>query len=171
MTLAGFGLAVAPPPARLARVIAADDLTVSDRALPAETDAVCRAVLATIWSDLDEFTIDLSDLGDTPDTAAAVAALAPYRGRTLFRRRPTQEADIELGKHDEADATALDAVLALATLTHASHGVSIKLGGIAYNVDDKGTSCYFLLTAAHRARVDDRLRSMGISTDLLVPEP
>ncbi len=149
----------------------AEDLTVSDRASPAETDAICRAVLTTIWSDLDGFIIDLTDLGDTPDTAAAVAALAPYRGRTLFRRRPTQEADIELGKHGDADATVLEAVLALATRTQASHGFSVDLGGIAYGVDDAGTSCYFLLTAAQRTEVDGRLRDLGMSPDLLVPEP
>ena len=63
-------------------------LTVSDRATPEEVNALCEAVLTVMWPDLDWFAVDLTNLGDTPETEAAVAALAPHRGRTVFRRSP-----------------------------------------------------------------------------------
>lgn len=143
-------------------------LTVATGASSAETDAVCRAVLVTIWPDLDWFNLDLTTLGQTPEQVAPVAALQRHRNRTLFRGRLTQSAHIDLGATDGTDEAALEAVLPLLTATLGSDGWSSELEQIVYDVNDQGTSCWFELTTPQRACAESRLRDMGVSTDVLV---
>lgn len=144
-------------------------LTAAAGSSTAETDAVCRAVLATIWPDIDWFTLDLTSLGDTPEQEAPVAALQPHRNRTLFRGRRTQLAVVNLGETDGTDEAALEAVLPLLTSTLESVAWGSDLEDTIYVVKNRGTECRFTLTDTQMATAESRLRDMGVSTDVLSP--
>jgi len=140
------------------------ELTVADGAGPAGVDAVCRAVLATVWTRLTWFELDLQGLTERAETASAAATLEPYRRLTWPRRRPTSTVHLVPGRDDAA----LDAVLGLLTRTMGSAALAGD-GEVVYDVKDEGTSCWFELTDDERAAVEQRLRDAGASTDLLVP--
>lgn len=144
-------------------------LTVAPGASTQDTDAACRAVLITIWPDLDWFTLDLTSLGETPEQEAPVAAVQRHRNRTLFRGRRTQLAAVNLGEIDGTDEAALEAVLPLLTSTLESAAWSSDLEDIIYVVKNRGTVCRFTLTDRQRAAAESRLRDMGVSMDVLSP--
>ena len=140
------------------------ELTVADGAGPADVDAVCRAVLTTVWTRLSWFELDLRGLTERAETASAAATLEPYRRLGWLRRRPTSTVHLVPGKDDAA----LEAALRLLTSTIGSAAMAGD-GEVVYDVNDEGSSCWFELTEDERAAVEQRLRDAGASTDLLVP--
>lgn len=137
--------------------------TVSDDASHVEATAVIRAALEAVWRDLISFDIDLSGLLDTTATATTAQSLQQYRTSKFLGRGLSENVRLLPGRHDEA----LPAALTLVGHTIGSSGYA-EPGGLIFDANDEGTSCWFELTAEQASGVMAALDRAGHPQRLLV---
>lgn len=139
--------------------------TIPEEASESERDAVCRAVLRAVWSELAWIDIDLVPLPDDVEMDAAVEVLRPYRTNSLLSRRLADTAHVVPGRDD----VALDAVLQISGKTIGATGLAASDSRMIYDANDCATSCVFELTDNQRDEIKQILRDQSLPEDLLVP--
>jgi hypothetical protein len=138
--------------------------TIAEPASEQERQELCGIVLRVVWADLSWLDIDLEGCEEDSSMATAVAALDPYRRRSLLSRRPTVTAHVVPGKDDAM----LEMLVKLAGKTTGSTGLSRDEARVIYEANDCGTSCVFKLADDQRHQVERTLRIHGHRDHLLV---